>query len=123
MARVPVREFVWLSAKALPFKAHPSTESHPMERTHMPARSVILMVVVTVSLNVCRSNIACGQQQAPTLSAAERTDSFETKMRLLQDAWQRKDYDLARSLTHSLRDTVVQTQVETENPGTSIIPA
>ncbi len=94
-----------------------------MERTNMPARSVILMVAVTVSLNVFRSNIVCGQQQAPTLSAAERTDSFETKMRLLQDAWQRKDYDLARSLTHSLRDTVVQTQVETEKPGTSIIPA
>lgn len=94
-----------------------------MERTSMPARSVILMVAVTVSLCVCRSNIACGQQQAPTLSAAERTDSFEKKMKLLQDAWQRQDYDLARSLTHSLRDTVVQTQVEQENPGTSLMPA
>ena len=104
--------------------ARPSPESDTMKRTHMPTRSEIFAVAVAIGLNICALSIAHGQQQATTtLSAAERTDSFETKMRLLQDAWQRKDYDLARSLTHSLRDSVVQTQVEEENPGTSLIPA
>jgi len=94
-----------------------------MKRTQMSSRSGILVVAVAVSLNLCGLSIARGQPLATTtLSAAERTDSFETKMKLLQDAWQRQDYDLARSLTHSLRDTVIQTQVEEENPGTSLIP-
>jgi metal-sulfur cluster biosynthetic enzyme len=69
--------------------------------------------------------LATVQAQAPTakvtISAAERSDSFETKMKLLEDAWQRKDFDLARSLTHSLRDTVIQTQVEEQSPGVSLI--
>lgn len=54
-------------------------------------------------------------------NAAQRTDSFETKMRLLDEAWKRGDYDLARSLTHSLRDTVIQTQHEEQSPGKSLI--
>ena len=53
--------------------------------------------------------------------AADRTDSFETKMKLLETAWKRRDFDLARSLTHSLRDTVLQTQLEEQSPGTSLI--
>ena len=102
----------------------PLREFNPMQRTPTPSRSGFLVVAVAVSLNVIGLNIAHGQQQATTtLSAAERTDPFETKMKLLHDAWQRQDYDLARSLTHSLRDTVVQTQVEEEDPGTSLIPA
>ena len=102
----------------------PLREFNPMQRTSTPSRSGFLVVAVAVSLNVIGLNIAHGQQQATTtLSAAERTDPFETKMKLLHDAWQRQDYDLARSLTHSLRDTVVQTQVEEEDPGTSLIPA
>ncbi|MEZ6044691.1 MAG: metal-sulfur cluster assembly factor [Planctomycetaceae bacterium] len=56
-----------------------------------------------------------------TPSAKEMTDSFETKMKLLEQAWKNKDYDLARSLTHSLRDTVKQTQNEEEIPGESLI--
>ena len=56
-----------------------------------------------------------------TISAAERSDSFETKLKLLNEAWERKDYDLARSLTHSLRDTVIQTQTEEQRPGISVI--
>lgn len=58
---------------------------------------------------------------AAPLTAADRTDSFETKMKLLEAAWQRGDFDLARSLTHSLRDTVIQTQLEQQSPGTSLI--
>jgi len=53
--------------------------------------------------------------------AADRTDSFETKVKLLEEAWKRRDFDLARSLTHSLRDTVLQTQLEEQNPGPSLI--
>ena len=53
--------------------------------------------------------------------SAERSDSFETKMKLLQAAWERKDFDLARSITHSLRDTVIQTQNETQRPDQSLV--
>lgn len=48
----------------------------------------------------------------------ERTDTFEEKLRLLQTAWRQKDYRLARALTHSLRSTAIQAQMEDENPGT-----
>jgi metal-sulfur cluster biosynthetic enzyme len=54
-------------------------------------------------------------------AAVQRTDSFERKMELLEDAWKRGDYDLARSLTHSLRDTVLQTQNEAQSPGAPLI--
>lgn len=46
----------------------------------------------------------------------ERTDSFEEKMRLLNQAWQKQDYRLARALAHSLRNTVIQAQAENEAP-------
>ena len=50
----------------------------------------------------------------------ERTDSFEEKMRMLQAAWQRKDYRLARALAHSVRNTVTQAQAQEERPGTPL---
>lgn len=53
----------------------------------------------------------------------QRTDAFTEKMALLEAAWQTKDYRLARSLADSLRDTVVQAQVEEESPGTPLVPA
>src|SRR6185437_12019843 len=53
----------------------------------------------------------------------ERTDSFEQKLALLEAAWRKKDYRLARALAHSLRSTAMQAQVEEENPGTLIMPA
>lgn len=59
----------------------------------------------------------------PVTSAAERTDSFETKMKLLQEAWEKKDYDLVRSLTHSLRDTARQTQIEQQPASKSLVEA
>ena len=74
-----------------------------------------------VAGNQASGQNAVAQEIDPTTTAADRTDSFDTKMRLLEAAWQRKDFDLARSLTHSLRDTVVQTQLEERSPGTSII--
>lgn len=54
---------------------------------------------------------------------AERTDSFEQKMALLEEAWKKKDYRLARALAHSLRNTVIQEQIEHESPGTPLVPA
>lgn len=50
----------------------------------------------------------------------DRNDRFEDKLKLLENAWRNKDYDLARALTHSLRDTVVQTQSEEQDPGTQL---
>lgn len=54
---------------------------------------------------------------------AHRTDSFEEKLRLLEAAWKRRDFRLARALTHSLRDTAMQTQHEEEIPGKSLMAA
>lgn len=56
-------------------------------------------------------------------SYQDRTESFEEKMALLEAAWQKKDYRLARALAHSLRNTVLQTQIEEESPGTPLLPA
>jgi metal-sulfur cluster biosynthetic enzyme len=53
----------------------------------------------------------------------ERTDRFEEKVKLLEAAWQRKDFRLARALAHSLRSTAIQAQAEEENPGTPLLPA
>lgn len=81
----------------------------------------LLAAVVTTASH---SGTVSGQAPNPAgLSAKDRTDSFETKMELLQDAWERKDFDLARSLTHSLRDSVIQTQHEEESPGQPLLPA
>ncbi len=63
------------------------------------------------------------ERAAPQGTVSQRSDSFETKMALLQVAWQNGDFDLARSLTHSLRDTVIQTQHEEESPGVSLVPS
>src|SRR5687768_6906358 len=53
----------------------------------------------------------------------ERTDTFEEKLRLLEAAWRNKDFRLARALTHSLRDTAIQAQVEEEKPGAPLLTA
>ena len=52
-----------------------------------------------------------------------RTDAFAEKMKLLEAAWQRKDFRLARALAHSLRTTIVQAQAEEESPGTPLVGA
>jgi metal-sulfur cluster biosynthetic enzyme len=59
----------------------------------------------------------------PEITYADRTDSFEEKLALLQAAWRKGDYRLARALTHSLHSTIVQTQGERETPGTPLMPA
>src|SRR6266404_6265365 len=53
----------------------------------------------------------------------DRTDRFEEKMKLLEAAWRRKDFRLARALAHSLRCTAFQAQVEEESPGTPLMAA
>lgn len=50
----------------------------------------------------------------------DRTDSFEEKMRMLDAAWKRKDYRLARALAHSVRNTLAQAQAEEDRPGTPL---
>ena len=50
----------------------------------------------------------------------ERTDSFEEKLRMLEAAWKRKDYRLARALAHSVRNTLTQAQAEEERQGTPL---
>ncbi len=57
-----------------------------------------------------------------TKSASARSDSVETKIRLLQTALERQDFDLARALTHSMRESIIQLQHELEPLPTSIIP-
>ena len=52
----------------------------------------------------------------------ERTEPFEEKLRLLEDAWRKRDFRLVRALTHSLRDTAIQAQHEEESPGTPLMP-
>lgn len=66
------------------------------------------------------------QQDEPSAretSYGERTESFEEKLALLEAAWRKKDYRLARALAHSLRNTVVQAQLEEESPGAPLLPA
>jgi len=62
--------------------------------------------------------------QAPKANTYwDRTDRFEEKMKLLEAAWQRKDFRLARALAHSLRSTAIQAQAEAESPGTPLLAA
>jgi len=47
----------------------------------------------------------------------DRTDRFEEKMKLMQTAWERKDFKLVRALSNSLRITGIQAQMEEDDPG------
>ncbi len=87
-------------------------------------RTAIFAALVLTTGNVLWAQAASTDAKATGVrenAAAARTDSFETKMALLEAAWQRKDFDLVRSLTHSLRDTALQTQLEEQTPGTSLV--
>jgi metal-sulfur cluster biosynthetic enzyme len=91
--------------------------------------TVAIVLIAVVALELAIPNAVWGQADSKAqgahrgISAAARTDSFETKMQLLQAAWQHGDFDLARSLTHSLRDTVIQTQTEEQTPDESLLTA
>ncbi|MBK9170162.1 MAG: hypothetical protein IPM24_22240 [Bryobacterales bacterium] len=53
----------------------------------------------------------------------ERTDSFDVKMRLLAEAYRRKDYRLARAIAHSLRESVSLEQQQYESLGAPALAA
>jgi hypothetical protein len=56
-------------------------------------------------------------------SVSSQSDSFEDKMKMLQRAWDKKDYRLARALTNSLRISELQAQADHEDFGTPLIAA
>lgn len=53
----------------------------------------------------------------------EQSDSFEEKIRLIQEAWQKRDYRMVRSLSDSIRNTGIQAQAEDEDPGQPLMGA
>src|SRR5690349_12436829 len=57
-----------------------------------------------------KSKAAEAIQTASETTYWDRTDRLEEKLRLLEAAWQRKDFRLARALAHSLRSTAIQAQ-------------
>jgi metal-sulfur cluster biosynthetic enzyme len=62
-------------------------------------------------------------QQSPTNRVSPRTDAMEIKLNLLQAAWESQDFDLARSLTDSMRDSLIQSQHEQQPPPRTLIDA
>lgn len=80
---------------------------------------------VVVAFLLPNLSISLGQELSKNSNEADaaqsRSDSFETKMRLLEAAWEMREFDLARSLTNSLRDTIVQTQHEEQSLGESLV--
>lgn len=54
---------------------------------------------------------------------ADRTDSFDEKLRLMEAAWKKGDYRLVRALASSIRDTAIQQQQENEELGAAVAPA
>lgn len=51
----------------------------------------------------------------------KHSDSFEEKIKMIQQAWAEKDYRLVRSLTESIRNTGIQAQNEYEDPGKPLL--
>ncbi len=82
---------------------------------------LIWLLLFSLCSQLQSSRVVAQQGELQQNAGEQRTDSFETKLKLLEEAWQRKDYDLARSLTHTLRDTVIQTQTELQPPLPSLV--
>jgi metal-sulfur cluster biosynthetic enzyme len=53
----------------------------------------------------------------------QQTDSFEDKIKLIEEAWAKKDYRLVRALSNSIRNTGIQAQNELEDPGKPLLTA
>ncbi len=70
-----------------------------------------------------KAQITADTPATEEITYADRTDSFAAKMKLLAAAWERKDFRLARALTHSLRTTAIQAQAEEESPGIPLLAA
>lgn len=84
-------------------------------------RSIVNSCAV-IMLTSCFTQANSALAQPARLPAATRSDSVDTKLRLLQEAVAKQDYDLARSLTHSLRDSFLQIQHESTPLADSAIP-
>ncbi|SDM35420.1 Metal-sulfur cluster biosynthetic enzyme [Daejeonella rubra] len=52
-----------------------------------------------------------------------QTDGFDDKIKLLQEAWAKKDFRTARAITDSIRISQIQAQAEEENFGMPLIGA
>ena len=85
-------------------------------------RDFVVFVIAIHALHCICHGQSPIQQDKAAAAPFQRSDSFETKIRLLEAAWKNQDFDLASSLTHSLRDTVVQTQHEEQPSSESIVP-
>ena len=86
-----------------------------------PLRTIAfhLFAITWIALIFSSQSIFAQTNNSP---AAQRSDSVETKMRLLQEAITKQDFDLARSLTHSLRDSFMQIQHESAPLAPSLVP-
>ena len=85
-------------------------------------RPSLIAITAFISPFICMSFAQeAGKVDNVATAAQRRSDSFATKMRLLEAAWENQDFDLARSLTHSLRDSVLQTQLEVQPPTASLV--
>jgi hypothetical protein len=51
----------------------------------------------------------------------KQSDTFETKIKLIEKAWAEKDYRMVRSLSDSIRNTGIQAQIEDEDPGKPLV--
>ncbi|MGV3685796.1 MAG: metal-sulfur cluster assembly factor [Daejeonella sp.] len=59
----------------------------------------------------------------PVADSSRQSDTFDEKMKLLNAAWQKKDYRVARALANSLRISGIQAQAEQEDPGKPLVAA
>ncbi|MFA6946715.1 MAG: hypothetical protein WC220_12525, partial [Pedobacter sp.] len=110
-----------------------ATESEPQDSDSMKRRKFLGMGLMGVAgLTLPLSSKAEGQTGIENFvkesvsigeSASSQSDSFEDKMKMLQKAWDKKDYRLARALTNSLRISEIQAQAEAENLGKPLIGA
>ena len=73
--------------------------------------------------NLKQQKVPKTKTRMPETKYSDRTDSFEEKLRLMEAAWRKKDFRLARSLAHSLRHSAMQAQAEEESPGQPLGPA
>ncbi len=77
--------------------------------------SLLILSAAALISDLSQAQDSRGRTEAVPV-AADRNDSFDVKLKLLQEAWNRGHLDLARSLTHSLRHTILQRQHEGTKP-------
>jgi metal-sulfur cluster biosynthetic enzyme len=86
----------------------PTTYRH-VNRRRWALISILPWLVCSAALGQATSH------PKPSVTDPDRNDSFERKIQLLTEARARGDFDVARSLTHSLRDTLLQEQIESKS--------